>query len=250
VDGAVRWVRDLSGRFPRRPHYDAGELDVACAELARELQRARGREGEHGDAGARGREAAYPITTDDLSVLIEQHAADLDLYADLTAEGADVEGVTDFSPGQRPRVRISAKLAEDARREQRLRTTLAHELAHVVFHDFIWWFEQGSLGATRAAALSPRCHRRRAAVGIADWMEWQANYASGALLMPSDGLARLFSAADAAWVRSETGRLRVRQVQKTFDVSAPAASLRLLQLGYLSPRPRAVLRAPVPFRNR
>jgi Zn-dependent peptidase ImmA (M78 family) len=228
----VRWVRDQTRRFPKRPHYETHELDSACAELARDILRTR-----HA-------EAAYPITTDDLSVLIEQRAADLDLYADLSGEGADVEGVTDFAPGARPRVRVSATLTEDPRRTPRLRTTLAHELAHVVFHDFIWWFDQGTLDATRAAALSPRCHRQRV-VGATDWMEWQANYASGALLMPADALSALFP-ADGAWLRSEAGRARVRQVQKAFAVSAPAASLRLLQLGYLSQRPRLIVRSPTP----
>jgi len=103
----MRWVRDTTGRFPRRPHYEQHELDAACDELV----------------GAR---AEPKLSTDALMVLIERHAADLDLYADLSAEGADVEAVTDFVPGERPRVRISARLSESPRREHRLRTTLAH----------------------------------------------------------------------------------------------------------------------------
>src|SRR5262245_24186579 len=129
----MRWVRDTTGRFPRRPHYDAAELDQICEDLL---------------VGRRQR----PVTTDALMVLIEERAADLDVYADLTAEGADVEAVTDFTPGQRPRVRISSRLSERTKREHRLRTTLAHELGHVVLHDFIWWFDQGTLDAEQARA--------------------------------------------------------------------------------------------------
>jgi len=76
----MRWVRDATGRFPRRPHYDAAELDQMSEALL---------------VGT----AHKPLATDTLTVLIEERAADLDLYADLTAEGEDVEAVTDFVPG-------------------------------------------------------------------------------------------------------------------------------------------------------
>jgi hypothetical protein len=238
----MRWVRDLTGRFPRRPHYATDELEEVCEDLLREVRRVR----PQPTVGA--------ISSDDLTVLIERRAADLDLYADLGVEGADVEGVTDFAPGLRPCVRIRRDLSEDPRRGHRLRTTLAHELAHVVLHNFIWWFDQGTLDATRASALSPRCHRRRV-FGPADWMEWQAAYASGALLMPRETLRTALDDAGRGsppFVRSTPGRERLRRAQRTFDVSAEAASVRLLQLGYVSPRPRGVARAPVPaaFRAR
>src|SRR4030088_1129093 len=114
----MRWVRDVTGRFPKRPHFETAELDRACEDLLGDLRQVR--------PGADLR-----VSTDDLTVLIERRAADLDLYADLTAEGADVEAVTDFCPNTRPRVRVSRRLSEDPRRQYRLRTTLAHELAHV-----------------------------------------------------------------------------------------------------------------------
>jgi Zn-dependent peptidase ImmA (M78 family) len=151
-----------------------------------------------------------------------------------------VEAITDFVPGQRPRVRISHRLSDSPRREHRLRTTLAHELAHVVFHNFIWWFDQGALAADQARALSPRCHRRRQVA--TDWMEWQASYASGALLVPASAVG----APEPVWVRSFEARRRIEQVHTTFDVSMEAARVRLQQLGQLSPRPTHVLRAPMP----
>ncbi|MBV9356447.1 MAG: ImmA/IrrE family metallo-endopeptidase [Chloroflexi bacterium] len=230
----MRWVLDHTGRFPRRPHYTTDELEQACEDLLRELRTVRPTPAP-----------AAPLSTDDLIVLIERRAGDLDLYADLTTEGADVEALTDFVPGQRPRVRVRSQLSDHPRHAHRLRTTLAHELAHVVLHDFIWWFDQGRLDAERALALSPRCQRARAG-GSTDWMEWQANYAAGALLMPDGALRRLLDAGDARYVRSSGGRQRLRQVQGVFDVSAEAARVRLLQLGYLSQRPSAVLAAPVP----
>ena len=50
--------------------------------------------------------------TDDLTVLIEMHHAELDSYADLSAYGADVEGVTEFFPNRGPKVSISERLEE------------------------------------------------------------------------------------------------------------------------------------------
>jgi uncharacterized protein DUF955 len=225
----VRWVRDATGRFPKRPHYDAAELDQTCAALVAEVRLIR--PGQH-----------PRLSTDDLTVLIEHRAADLDLYADLSSEGADVEAVTDFCPKQRPRVRVSRRLSEQPRLEHRLRTTLAHELAHVVLHNFIWWFDQAAPGAEQAAQLSPRCHRLGARP---DWMEWQAGYASGALLIPAS-VVRDIAGEGSVWVRSAAGRAMVRRTQAAFGVSAQAAAVRLQQLGYLSRRPRFVPRAPVP----
>ena len=189
--------------------------------------------------------AHKPLATDTLMVLIEERTADLDLYADLTAEGDDVEAVTDFVPGQRPRVRISARLTDSARREHRLRTTLAHELGHVVLHDFIWWFDQGVLDAERARALSPRCHRRPN-LRTADWMEWQAGYMSGALLMPAARIRDELDDAAPVWVRSARAKRRIERVTATFDVSVEAARVRLQQLGHVSQRPTSIVRAPLP----
>ena len=121
---------------------------------------------------------------------------------------------------------------------RRLHTTLAHELAHVVLHNFIWWFEPGV--AFDPMALSPRCALRARAV---DWMEWQANYCAGALLVPASALDR---PSEPVWERSTSGRSLIRAVQARFDVSAQAATIRLYQLGHLSKRPLRVVRSPVP----
>ena len=46
--------------------------------------------------------------------------------------------MTEFFPNQGPKVSISEKLANDERRENRLRTTLTHEFGHVHFHRHLW----------------------------------------------------------------------------------------------------------------
>jgi hypothetical protein len=229
----VRWVRDETGRVPLRPHFRPDEIDRECEAMVADFLRRR--------RGA----VAYPLSTDDLTVLVEQETADLDLYADLSAEGPDTEGVTDFFPGQRPRVRIAVALSEGPRREHRLRTTLAHELGHVRLHDCLW-----TLDTPAPAALNPRC--RRATIERpdgADWLEWQAGYACGAVLMPAGAVARVVGAQPDATGRraplhagGTMAGVLVRRVSRTFDVSQVAARVRLLKLGYLAPysgRPRS-----------
>ena len=86
----VKMIRDNTGRFAERPFYEARDLDNECERLIRDLLLKR-----------RGT-VDYPVATDDLTVLIEMHDADLDPYADLSAYGADVEGVTEFFPDRGP----------------------------------------------------------------------------------------------------------------------------------------------------
>lgn len=87
----VKMIRDNTGRFAERSFYRERDLDDECERLIRELLMKR-----HGKVD-------YPVATDDLTVLIEMHHADLDPYADLSAYGADVEGVTEFFPTGGPR---------------------------------------------------------------------------------------------------------------------------------------------------
>ena len=119
-----------------------------------------------------------------------------------------------------------------------MRTTLAHELAHVALHNFIWWFDPGV--PFDPQVLSPRCALRTRSV---DWMEWQANYCAGALLVPA---ASVGAPGDVVWERSSGGRALIRSVQTRFEVSAQVATIRLRQLGRLSQRPTTVVRAPIP----
>lgn len=72
----VKIIRDNTGRFAERPSYRERDLDDECERLIRELLMKR-----HGKVD-------YPVATDDLTVLIEMHDADLDPYADLSAYGA------------------------------------------------------------------------------------------------------------------------------------------------------------------
>lgn len=73
------WSVDKSGRFPQRLYLRAAEIDRDCERLVTDfLQRRYG-------------VVRYPLQTDDLTVLIEQYSSSLDQYADLSAEGEDVD---------------------------------------------------------------------------------------------------------------------------------------------------------------
>ena len=76
--------------FPRKAALRAGGIDNECERIVMQLlSKVRGR-------------VEYPIVTDDLEKLIESKARDLDMYADLSADGPDVEGVTRFARGVKP----------------------------------------------------------------------------------------------------------------------------------------------------
>src|SRR5262245_21474331 len=125
----MKWVRDKTGRFNQRPYYDEIELDYQCEAIINQFLNDR-----HG-------KIEFPITTDDLTVLIETVVEDLDTGADLSQEEGEVEGLTEFRRGKKPVVKISRNLSGDSSRENRLRTTLTHEFTHVKFHGFLFEVE-------------------------------------------------------------------------------------------------------------
>ena len=171
----MKYVSDKTGRFQRRPHYEPRELDDECDRIVNEFLNAK--------YGA----IKFPISTDDLTCLIERDAADLDLYADLSREGQDVQRVTDFYPKGKPRVRIARELSAEPSRENRLRTTLTHEYGHVRFHDYVWKLDLNPADMLKEipSKVSPQCNRNALLdAPSTDWMEWQAGYISGAMLMP------------------------------------------------------------------
>jgi hypothetical protein len=127
----VRYVRDTLHGFRERPHYDPAELDTMFEKIVVDFLRQK-----HG-------KATFPLTTEDITVLIEQKVSDLDQYADLSAYGANVEGVTEFSRHGKPKVLISESVH---RYENRLRTTLTHEYGHVELHAYLFATEQRRLG--------------------------------------------------------------------------------------------------------
>lgn len=227
----VAWVPDGTRRFKRRPHYEPSEIDRDCEVLVAEfLRRHRGK-------------VEYPLDTNDLMILIEEHTATLDVYADLTPEGPGVEGITRFCIGRRPDVEIADGLADEERRANRYRTTLAHELGHVRLHDPLFQraFSSGDLFEGRREDKVVCKRDTMVDAPKVDWMEWQAGYASGALLMPRQAMAaELGPLLDAAsglppfGTGDAVGQRFIDTVVERFQVSREAAEVRLLKLDYVT----------------
>lgn len=229
----VRMIRDLTGRFAQRPYYLAGELDRECEQIVTTFLTAR-----HGNI-------RLPIATDELSLLIELEGADLDSCVDLSPYGDDVEGVTAFYVDREPDVMISDRLANDPRRENRLRTTLAHEFGHVRFHRHLWAekLANGDLFAVLKDDDNKAICKRDTILNAHhnDWMEWQAGYISGAILMPVSAVRKLVDEYctpqgifGAVALNSDHGQILVHSLKDEFQVSEEAARVRLQALKLLS----------------
>ena len=226
----MRLVGDTTGRFSKRPHYTPAELDRECEQLISAFLKNR-----HG-------KAEYPATIDDLTVLIESKAQDLDLYADLSTYGDSVEGITIFVPGVKPKVKINKRLSESTSRGNRFRTTLTHEFGHVYFHAYL--FEEKAnardLFTAKAASREPIQVCKRETILDArqtDWMEWQAGHVCGAILMPASVVRRAVtetvgSLGDTSLEIAESHVIAM--MIKRFEVSEHAARVRLVRLGLLS----------------
>jgi hypothetical protein len=215
-------VPDQLHGLGERPHYQPGELDREFEGLvSRHIRRRRGA-------------VTYPLTTDDLTVLIEDHVENLDIYADLSPYGAGVEGVTAFSPGGRPRVLVSSQLGENEARENRLRTTLSHEFGHVHLHAYIidLAIESGRLDRVKGSKIA--CKRETMiSAPVKDWREWQAGYACGAVLMPAGAMREVVRNRRQTAGGNVDGL--VEEVAKRFLVSREAATVRLKVLDLYPP---------------
>ena len=228
----MMWINDSTGRFPERPFYPQEDLDRLSEEwIVSFLVERYGR-------------AEFPVSTEDLTVMIEEDTSDLDHYADLSREGEkgeEVQGLTLFFPDRKPVVKIAQELSGSGRGENRLRTTLTHEFAHVKLHAGLWPFNQPRLFPDVEESPGPRCKRPGDIRGPGtDWMEWQAGYVSGAVLMPITRLQQLVQRTFDAWgafrsvpTASVKGEDLVTKVAGQFGVSKDAARVRLVQLKYL-----------------
>jgi len=222
----MQWVRDPTGRFSERPFYEEWELDDICETAVEKFF-----------SGRLGRAFAPPLSDDDLQNLVEEHVGVLDLYADvIAAEGADVEAFTEFRPGEKPTIKVERTLSGDPRRRNRLRTSLSHELGHVLLHRFLYedQWKQGSLfGGSSAHGRRAICRRETMLrAGKTDWLEWQAGYACGAILMPRSNLLEAVRQAVgqspfALGERMQPPPQLVIQIARDFQVSEEAARVRL-----------------------
>lgn len=217
------WVKDHTGRFAERPHFEPEELDYECEAIVEQFLR-----DQNGSV-------VYPITTTDLVLMLENAVESVDHYADFQDD--DLWGQTRFRAGRKPTVGIARQLSENERYENPRRMTIAHEFVHVRFHGPIYAFL-----SDQALLFQPeRTARGRSDLGVcnrdgiesrgkSDWAEWQAARGAGALIMPRTALEKLVAKERMLGCGDE---LLVARVAEGFVVSPKAAQIRLTQLHYL-----------------
>jgi hypothetical protein len=212
----VKEVIDRRGRMPYRLWYEEAEIEAI---MESELRR----------AGAP-RRPGRPAT--DVDLFLERHLGIVPQYVWLPA---GVQGATEFSAEGRVEIQVSSELSLKAERdpvaEYRLRSTLAHEAAHVLLHRALFLKESkvmfGGLRTRRELCREVRVSARGYS---GEWWEWQANRGMAALLLPRPDLQVWLD----AWRAGHPGRGHAQamqdQLSRAFDVSGEAVRHRLRQL--------------------
>lgn len=218
-------VRDITGKFHHRPHYEPRELDMECEKIVCDFLRT-----IYG-------QVTFPISTDDLTKLVDKFTSDFDQYADLTQYGPNVDGLTEFYAKVKPKIFVAARLSESSAHENRLRTTMTHELGHAIFHDYLYKMElvtPASKNGSFQICMREDIISKSKASGTSGWMEWQAGYTCGAFLMPASFLRKLVeSYCDSLDVTKPMSRANfhcdglIEAVMAAFQVSRDAARVRL-----------------------
>lgn len=218
-------IRDTTGIFQQRPHYEPKEIDNECERIICDFLRT-----------LYGR-VKFPVSTDDLTKLIDKYSSDFDQYADLSKYGENVDGLTEFYPKAKPKISIAERLS-DPSYENRLRTTMTHELGHAVFHDYLFKMElitpASKTGSVQICKRDDIMSKSKT-VGTTNWMEWQAGYACGAFLMPASLLKKTveaFCKTKNITTPISIGNLLcdalIKAVMSDYLVSKDAARVRLL----------------------
>lgn len=228
----MKWIKDKTGRFPERLYFEHGEIDSECESIIRNFFSKELR-----------KPFCPPFTIEQLEVLINTEVEVLDLYADLSEEGEDVEGLTEFTPNKKPSIKISSLLSSAEIYKNRLKSTMAHELFHAKFHNLLWalkWSQDDFFGSS---VNKIKCHRKHIlGAGQTDWIEWQAAYGSGAFTMPKSFLLeavkdfkKLKGVSVSAPIdyHGEIGIEIIKHISNVFEVSEEAAKVRLFQMGFV-----------------
>ena len=191
----------------------------------------------------------------DLSVDIEEFVERyLGLPFDLSAElDVDVLGMTEFAPGQKPRISVSRDLTGSALDGEdpapwlvgRWRATVAHEACHALLHRVLFEVDESQHclfqnSRSDESDLLMRCLKRDIGLGrpVSDWKEVQANMGMGALLMPKPVFLAAFD-QERERLKATEGPVAegsskhewlVRRLAERFTVSKQAARIRLTTL--------------------
>ena len=133
----------------------------------------------------------------------------------------------------------------DPKQDHRYRFTAGHEASHGILHSAYFSYDpnQTCLYDDRLPMVQCRADSTKVCKpGFGpkstdrDWMEWQANCLSSALLMPR---RMVIQAARRAERRSNSANAALEAVTSIFNVSNEAAYYRLIDLGLIQDKKRA-----------
>ena len=220
----MKTFRSKQGPFAERPFYSDEEIERTCSEELRGVD-------------------LYPATPAPVRIerFIEKRFGVSVEYADL---GPGVLGFTRFGKAGVEQVVVSRALDEEGTvaSERRVRSTLAHEAGHGLFHTHLFvltgqcaLFPEGNSDKPRVLCRDAQAGDRRGYKG--EWWEYQANRAIGALLLPG-GLVRSviqeFKAPSGGLglmtLPVESREACALRLAEVFDVNGVVARLRLDEL--------------------
>jgi hypothetical protein len=170
----------------------------------------------------------------DVDGFVENH---LGIVPDFVPLPEGVQGATDFSRDGSVRMRISALLSEramdESAAERLLRTTLAHEAAHVLLHRILFLQQSEAMFRSESSRLELCRDIQFTSRGYSgEWWEWQANRGMAALVLPKSAVVtavRRLRASAASQDQQEV------ELARMFNVSRQAATYRMQQLGMNAP---------------
>lgn len=179
-------------------------------------------------------------------ILLESYSVTPD-FGDVDSECL---GRTSFEVDGSYTVRISRALADEATHSviarRRLRSTLAHECAHIVFHSRLHTVHAGpSLFDDPPQAKAVMCRKKAIEASPGErppWWEYQANRGMASLLLPRDLVKEHLSAAlekrglpdIREALNLSKAKLVVEELVAVFDVSFEMTLYRLQDLGFIS----------------
>lgn len=220
----MRVFKSKRGPFVERPYYSDAEIERTCSEELRAV-------------------GLYPPNPEPVRIdrFIEKRFGVTIAYDDL---GPGILGYTQFGKSGVRSVVVSRSLDEEGSptAERRVRTTLAHEGGHGLFHAHLFLLT-GQCGLfPEGAAQQPRvlCRDQQADRGggyTGQWWEYQANRAIGALLLPKALALRIIAefmtssgGLGIPALRPSSRRSAIRRLAEVFDVNPVVAELRLDEL--------------------
>lgn len=224
----MRIYHSKKGPFRERPFYSDTDIENICRDALESVD-------------------LYPTEPGPIRIerFIEKRFQVTPIYTDKLDDG--VLGMTVFGRTGVKEVMISSKVDEDSNTNvagRRVRSTLAHEGGHGLFHTHLFAQEVGDtpLFGDLTDPNKPKVLCRDDGDAFdriykGQWWEFQANRAIGSLLMP----VRLVEHAIGNYM-VEVGsmgfrqldyskeQIAIRELMDLFDVNAPVARIRLRQL--------------------